>query len=275
MKIIKMNCPNCGATADEGSNDLNDPYLGLTDEEVLRISSYREIGGFEDRNDIEIVVSSKTDGLCIRKFLTSYDLEIYRFLKDNPVPHMPGIIDLVESKNCLIVIEEYIEGHTVQQMIEDKSFSGREAVKVAIGVCSVLKKLHSLPVPIVHRDIKPSNIMISPQGEVFLLDMDAAKWYGDDKKEDTRPIGTWKYAAPEQFGFGFTSSCAKTDIYAMGILLNEMLTGRVPKEQKAPEPYWHIIEHCINLYADDRYDVDELLLELRKVDGTTDIHEGH
>ena len=61
----------------------------------------------------------------------------------------------------------------------------------------------------------------------------------------------------------------------MGILLNEMLTGRVPKEQKAPEPYWHIIEHCINLYADDRYDVDELLLELRKVDGTTDIHEGH
>ena len=86
---------------------------------------------------------------------------------------MPRIINLFESKNCLIVLEEYIEGITVEE----------------------------------------------------LLDMDVAKWFDPEKKDDTRYMGTQYYAAPEQLGYGMRASFSKSDIYAVGMLLNVMITG--------------------------------------------------
>ena len=75
--------------------------------------------------------------------------------------------------------------------------------------------------------------MVNSDLEVFLLDVNVAKWYKPEEKEDTRLLGTLYYAAPEQFGYGFSSSSEKTDIYAIGILMNIMITGKLPKEEKA------------------------------------------
>ena len=116
--------------------------------------------------------------------------------------------------------------------------------------------------PIIHRDIKPSNVMINESGEVFLLDVNVAKWVSTEAKEDTRLLGTLYYAAPEQFGYGFSASTEKTDIYAIGVLLNVMITGKLPKEEQAPAALWKVIEKCICLEADERYSDDELLAVL-------------
>lgn len=81
-------------------------------------------------------------------------------------------------------------------------------------------------------------------------------------RKDTRLLGTLYFAAPEQFGYGFSASTIKADIYAVGILLNMMLTGKLPKEEKAVGEIWKIIEKCIRLNPEERYSDDELITVL-------------
>ena len=104
--------------------------------------------------------------------------------------------------------------------------------------------------------------MIAKSGEVVLLDMNVAKWYNSEENEDTRLLGTRNYAAPEQAGYGMKASSGKTDIYAVGILLNVMLTGKFPKEKPAQGKLWNFIERCISLDANSRYRADELIERL-------------
>ena len=252
---------------DEYLGEQSNPYRGLSDEEVLALSLYSVERDMDENGRIALVRDPESGGLFVRKFLTFYDKTIYEYLKDHPARHMPGIIELYESSNSLIVLEEYIEGITVAEMLEQGSLSEDEAVAIAGSICRILEELHSLPTPIVHRDIKPSNVIVKPDGEVVLLDMNVAKWYDAEETDDTAYMGTRHYAAPEQVGYGFKASSAKTDIYALGVLLNVMLTGRFPKEQRAPGKLWGIIERCIRLNAEERYTAAELIRELDKVSG--------
>ena len=83
--------------------------------------------------------------------------------------------------------------------------------------------------------------------------------------DDTRYMGTQYYAAPEQVGYGFSASSAKSDIYAVGMLLNVMITGHFPKEEKASGKIWDVIERCISLDADKRYSAAELAVTLQNL----------
>ena len=135
-----------------------------------------------------------------------------------------------------------------------------------------IKEIHNLPSPLVHRDIKPANVIVTDSGEVYLLDMNVARWEVPGKSGDTNFFGTWNYAAPEQLWYGLKASSAKSDIYALGVLLNVMLTGAIPKERHADEPVWPVIEKCISLEADARYSAEELLHALEEISGG---REGH
>ena len=139
------------------------------------------------------------------------------------------------------------------------------AVQIARKVCMILDELHHLEKPIVHRDVKPSNIMIAPNDEVWLLDVNVAKWHDPEKTDDTRHMGTWNYAAPEQVGYGMTASSPKTDVYAVCMLLNVMLTGAFPKEKQTDGPVRKIIDRCISLNAEERYTARELAEELERL----------
>ena len=244
---------------DEYQAAVRDPYRGLSDEEVLRLSCYEEEGIIDDREDILLVRDSESGKYYIKKLLTIYNREIYEHLKDHPISHMPAVLATFQGENCLIVIEEYIAGRTVEDLLEDGPLEEAQAVYIAGCICRILEELHSQPTPIIHRDIKPSNIIVTAQGEVYLLDMNVAKWYDPDKTDDTRYLGTQHYAAPEQVGYGLSASSAKSDIYAVGILLNVMLTGTFPKEKRANGRLWDIIERCISLDAEDRYTARELI----------------
>lgn len=266
----EWSCTECGqvnkidkselfSTEDEYQAALHDPYKGLSDSAVLELSCYQEEKRIGERGTVLLVRNREDGRRYVEKLLDVYNKSVYEYLEKYPISHMPRIIKLYESENCLIVIEEYIEGHTVEKLLEEGSLTEEQAVGIVRSVCRILENLHSLPTPIIHRDIKPSNIIITPGGEVFLLDMNIAKWYDPEKTDDTRYMGTYEYAAPEQAGYGLVASSAKSDIYAVGILLNVMLTGEFPKRKRAEGRIWEIIARCISLNAKDRYTAGELL----------------
>ena len=272
----KWTCTECGYennideknlydTEESYLADLMNPYKGLEDSEVLYITSYKELARVGDRGDILLVEDPDSGEVYIKKYLTTYDKSIYEYLKEHPVAHMPRVLYLAESSNCLIVLEEFIKGRTLAQIICEDEITEDMALTVARKTCAVLKDIHNLPKPIVHRDIKPSNIILTDEGEIYLLDMNAAKWYKPDANDDTNYLGTRLFAAPEQVGYGLKASSAKSDIYALGVLMNVMLTGDVPKQKQAPEPYWGVIEKCISLEADARYNAKELSDVLEKI----------
>lgn len=133
----------------------------------------------------------------------------------------------------MIVVEEYIEGVTLSDLLEEGIIKQDKAVRLVRDVCVILRNLHTLKHPIIHRDVKPSNILLGSDSKVYLLDMNMAKWYEPEEIEDTKMLGTKYFAAPEQLGYGFSASTDKTDIYAFGMLLNMLVTGKLPKEEKA------------------------------------------
>lgn len=276
----QWNCLLCGTanridesevylSGDEYSIAMNDPYRGMSQQDVLAIAEYEEVEPINGRQNV-LLVSDSNDKLFVKKTLKNYDASIYRYIMENPVEYMPKVFAVYESKNHLVVIEEYIEGVTLAEYLEDECFDQETAIYIAIRICLILLNLHDGEHAIVHRDIKPSNIIIDSEGDVYLLDINAAKWYKPDQVEDTVLLGTRDYAAPEQLGYGSEASSPKTDVYALGVLMNVMITGTTPKKQKVDGSLGGIIDRCMNMEAKNRYSIDELLRALAEIGGVYD-----
>ncbi len=263
--LNKIDASEIYATEAEYQASLKNPYKGLSDEAVLELSKYEDGSNIDGHIDVWLVRNRETDEFFAKKLLSTYDISVYSYLKDHPVAHMPRIIEFYEGDNCLVVIEEYISGRTVDDIMDDEQMTPNLAISIAKQLCAILDELHNLPTPIVHRDVKPSNIFVTGDDEVYLLDMNIAKWYDPEKIDDTYHMGTPYYAAPEQAGYGMRASSAKSDIYAVGILLNVMLTGKLPKEQMPEGPIRDVITRCINLEADGRYTARELIEALEAI----------
>ena len=265
--VNKIDASELYASDDEYRADLKNPYKGLSDRDALELSLYEDMERIHDREDVILIRDKETGERFIKKILATYDKSVYDFLMEHPIEHMPHIRGLYESSNSLIVLEEYIEGTTIAEMLDEGVIEVNRAIRIIIEICRILDKLHELPRPIIHRDVKPSNVILTPDDEVFLLDMNVAKWYQPEQKDDTRYLGTEGFAAPEQVGYGFSASSPKSDIYAVGMLLNVMLTGNLPKEKRTEGRVWDIIERCISLEADKRYTTRELLTALETLSG--------
>ncbi len=265
--VNKIDVSELYASEDEFQAEKSNPYRGLSDADAMELSMYQEEEAIEGKDNIILVRHRETGKRYIKKLLTIYNKSVYAYLMEHPIERMPRIIDIFESSNCLIVIEEFIIGQNLEHILEKGPLPEEKAIIVALYICDILNELHNLPTPIIHRDVKPANIIISIDSEVSLLDMNVAKWYDPEKTDDTKYMGTQYYAAPEQVGYGLTASSAKADIYALGMLLNVMVTGSFPKEKRATGELWNIIERCISLNAEDRYTAKELhdaLLEVKR-----------
>lgn len=221
-------------------------------EDKALLSFYEDITIIDNNSDVHLVRHIESNCLFIKKTISIYDKELYTTLKSLNVPGIPKIFLIAESDKELIVIEEYINGTTLEKYINDHgNFDEETAINIMKQICDILNFLHSLNPPIIHRDIKPSNIIISSNYNVTLIDFNAAKKYDENKSRDTILMGTADYAAPEQFGFG--QSDARTDIYALGILLNIMLTGTTPKNKKYEGRLSTVISKCISIDPQKRY----------------------
>lgn len=185
----------------------------------------------------------------------------YRKLLRGNSPHLPKIHRVLETEGQVLVLEEYISGETLNDVLKRKKYSPREARALLLQLCRGVKALHDLG--IVHRDIKPDNVILHPDRAV-LVDFDAARLYEPGTAVDTQVLGTVGYAAPEQFGI--SQSDRRADIYAMGVLLNVMITGHHPSAgQLAAGPVRKVIRRCTMINPDDRYQTTAQLMAALRI----------
>lgn len=162
-------------------------------------------------------ISAPSEQKCIEKTLSVYNLTVFQYLKKHKNKHIPAIYDFHEEDGKLIVREQLIEGVTLTEYLAAVNPDRKEKVRIVTQICDALAFLHRAKPPIIHRDLKPDNIMVEDNGNIILIDYDAARIYQPGESQDTEFIGTEGFAAPEQYGFG--QSDARTDIYALGKLL--------------------------------------------------------
>ena len=265
-KINRISESEIFRSEDEYEAFQRNPYQGLTDDELMELLQYQDVGSIDAREDIFLIRQRDTGKLYVKKFLTTYNKSVYEFLRKYPVSHVPRIIGMYEGNNGLTVIEEYVAGMTLASLLERYTFTESETIRIIKELCTILDQLHSLPRALIHRDVKPSNVILDETGAVWLLDVNVAKWHDPGQKDDTRYLGTRYYAAPEQVGYGFEASSPKADVYAVGMLMNVMLTGKFPKEEKADGKLWPVIERCISLEAGRRFSARELREALEKIE---------
>ena len=231
----------------------------------LSISYYKVAAPINEAHKVYLVRHQETGKFYVRKTLDVFSAEVYEELRSNPVRGIPRIVDFCEEDGKLTLIEEFISGKTLREII-DEAGAGRilttETIgHYMIGLCEILIKLHSMDPPIIHRDLKPSNIIVTGYDNVYLLDYNAARHYRRDAERDTdtKLLGTQGYAAPEQYGFG--QSSPQTDIYSLGKILQEAVQYLPAQDYTFDK----IIRKCTQMDPAKRYaGAAELRAALRK-----------
>jgi serine/threonine-protein kinase len=199
-------------------------------------------------------------------------------------PNIVNIYDVGSEEGLHYIVMEYVEGITLKTYIEKKGqLSFKESVSIAIQVSRGIEAAHNKK--IIHRDIKPQNIIISTEGKVKVTDFGIAK-AASANTISSDVMGSVHYASPEQARNGYVD--ARSDIYSLGIVMYEMVTGRVPfdgdttvavaiqhlqEEMTSPKTYApslpvsmeKIILKCAQKNPDRRYQtIADLLADLRK-----------
>lgn len=235
--------------------------------EKYRLSIYTEVVEIS-KDKVYIVKSSLDDKIYIKKVLQVENFEVYKKVKELNIMDIPKIYEIIKLDNMLVIIEEYINGSSLKEILDtSKVLSETEVISYIIDLINILEELHSSSPIIIHRDIKPSNIMINQDGILKLIDFDISRVHKTDKSTDTIILGTYGYAAPEQFGFN--QSDERTDIYSIGATMNMMLTGKLPTEDLYKGPLRKIISKCTQLDPNKRFQSisklkNELLKEQKK-----------
>ena len=233
----------------------------MTLEEESRLSFYRELTVLDEKKNIVLVQDIRNSELCVKKTIDIYSRDVYEQLASVRIEGVPAVKECVADDGKLIVVEEYVQGRSLKQVLDEHGLlNAEQAYEIAVQLADVLVRLHQLEPAIVHRDIKPSNIIIEKNGHVNLIDFNAARHVNADKNEDTRMLGTVYFAAPEQFGFG--QSDERTDIYGLGATINYIMTGDKPGAGIAECRFSDILKKCLMVDAKDRYQSAE---ELRGV----------
>ncbi|MDE5992885.1 MAG: protein kinase [Oscillospiraceae bacterium] len=154
--------------------------------------------------------------------------------------YLPQIYSVDISDGKTVVTEEFITGKNLLDANPDE----KQVIRAMMQLCAALEFIHGLR--IVHRDIKPSNILLSEDGNIRLIDFEAARFVRDGKDKDTRYLGTDGFAPPEQYGFSQTDP--RADIYAAGQTMKTLL-GSLSAKRK----YAKIIRKCTALDPAERY----------------------
>lgn len=153
-------------------------------------------------------------------------------LKSFDHPHLPSIVDVIDTEDSFIIVMDYIQGKSLETVLKssgNKPQKKEDVLEWAKQLCDVLGYLHTREKPIIYRDMKPANVMLRPDGNVMLIDFGTAREFKSRSVADTTCLGTRGYAAPEQYG-GMGQTDARTDIYCLGATLYHLLTGHNPAE---------------------------------------------
>ncbi len=298
----KKYCPSCGAEFDnredfciycgsktkiktvsnEALNDdagmvINDRYALLK-----KIHSYNNISVYlamDTRINKSLAVKlfdkSKINDDENSAFQLNAFISQAEFLKKLDHPSITRIYDIGENDDIAYIVMEYIEGESLQKIINEYGPQPESmVVEWAKQVTDVLSYLSKHNPPIIYRDIKPHNIRLKPDGNIVLMDFTIAREYVPGLIKDEMCLGTKGFAAPEQFGSAQTD--CRTDIYGLGVTMYYLLTGIMPSEIPTSGPLngtinpnnlsgymYYIISKCMQLNPKDRFQTpDELLCAL-------------
>lgn len=233
----------------------------------LALSYYKTIAVLNESHHIYLVQHQTTQKIYVKKILNVYQKAVYEHLLEHPISGIPRIWQMYEEEEerRLILIEDYVSGTSLDEYIQSQAFTTEDALSWMLQLCSILERLHSQEPAVIHRDIKPSNIIITTCGSVVLLDFNAAKFEVLTSTRDTTMIGTQGYAAPEQYGFG--ASTTRTDIYAFGMVLQELVNALIQPDSR----YDAVIKTCTHLEPSLRYgsmlEVKKELLRIKDPEG--------
>ncbi|HOK62480.1 MAG TPA: Stk1 family PASTA domain-containing Ser/Thr kinase [Soehngenia sp.] len=233
----------------------------------------------------------------LKEDLTNDEEFIKKFRKESQAaaslshPNIVNIYDVgydkIDGKDIHYIVMEYINGKTLKEVITEKGrLSESEALDYSIQIAEALKHAHKNH--IIHRDIKPHNIMITEDNIVKVTDFGIARAVTSSTITTTSNVlGSVHYFSPEQARGGYTDE--KSDIYSLGIVMYEMLTGKVPFNGETPigvalkhvqdeivppieqnpnisSAFNKIILKCVQKRQSDRYqNVDELLTDLKNI----------
>ncbi|MGN0194584.1 MAG: serine/threonine protein kinase [Pseudoramibacter sp.] len=230
----------------------SDPYRACRDTFMKTLYHF-------DAPGQSLIIDETTGRLYLRKELVYYDPSVYDFLMHHQNPHLVRIYDAWQEGDKFVVLEQYLQGVTLEVYLAENDVSLGERQRIAREVCEALEALHSAEPPIVHRDVKPENIMITDSGRAVLMDYDASKREKPSQSRDTVLLGTRETAAPEQYGFG--ASSVRTDVYGMGKLVDTLLG-----DHRAYRP---VIRKATKLDPEKRYrSVADLSRALGMIDRT-------
>ncbi|MCR5556752.1 MAG: serine/threonine protein kinase [Butyrivibrio sp.] len=163
------------------------------------------------------------------------------------------------------IMLEYFEGSSLEKVLLSKGpFGEKAAAKIALELAAILRYLHGVRQPVIYRDLKPANIVFKGDGHVALIDFGAARFFRAGDRGDTTNLGTYGFAAPEQFG-NLGQTDPRTDIYCFGMTLLQLISGIDPKDDEAvrrckqlgvsgiSHEFMQIIDKCTRPDREDRF----------------------
>ena len=202
---------------------------------------------------------------------------------------LPQIIDVFEGQQGTFLVERYIEGYPLSQVLRlEGAIREGQILDWGLQLAQVLQYLHTLPTPIIHCDLKPSNLMVTHDNRLVLIDFGISKREGVDEKA----LGlTYRYAAPEQFRGAAAEEAAprrfgelpaghedwkidvRTDLYSAGVILYELITrealsgdGSRQLRERTTDAFADVVARCIRLDPEERYQsAGELVAALEQV----------
>lgn len=194
-------------------------------------------------------------------------------------PNIVNVIDYGEAgPDYLYIVMEFIDGTDLVNVIRSGEMTQETALKLLPQICDALQFAHDHG--IVHRDIKPANILLTRDGRIKMADFGLAKRFDAENSYRTQTgygMGTPDYAAPEQF-MGDANVDHRADIYALGVMIYQMVTGTLPRgawkppsEKSGVDAYWdHIVARALQTDPQERYaSVTEIKTDLSGITPVT------
>lgn len=242
-------------------------YENMLPEQLRRDNDIVELLGSSSDCDTLLVKNRTTGAKLVAKCFfgggVHFASDVTALLAGLGSYSIPKYVTVIENDTCPCILREYIEGETLAAYVKTHRMTDEAVAQIAIRLVSVMRLLHESQPPVIHRDIKPENIIIRADGSPVLIDFGISRIYKKEGTSDTVFCGTRNYAPPEQYGFMQTD--IRSDIYAFGVVLSWMLTGK-EEPVKAPRTRLEkIAAKCCAYEPGRRYQNDRALLkELEK-----------
>ena len=233
------------------------------------IDRYEILTPFDSDENVFLVRDRLTKELLVEKNILVHNLNLYQQLKARPLKGVPKIYQIESVNEKTILIEEYIHGLNLMQIVLNQGpFPETGVASYMVSLCDILGQFHAMSPPVIHRDIKPGNIILSNNDEIYLIDFNISREYKSYSSVDTVSMVSHHFSAPESYGFGQTD--VRSDIYSIGATMHFLLTGGYLKETDYYGELKHIINKCTEMAPERRYQsVGELRAALIRYAGAS------